>query len=144
MTVSELQITQTPTSPPTHFTYTLTASTRPEGQPATPPNATGSPAPLVLLGDDACTGAAPLSGSGNVPLKLFGNAFIEGGASGCDAYAVDNYTVTGHTEAIAPAQCPAAAAGCTNIAGITARDPFAAPRRTLDLRPRTEFGGTGR
>ena len=116
LTVSEVQH---PTQP-----YTLTASTRAEGQPATPANATGAPAPLILLGDDNCSGTAPLSGNGNVPLKVFGNAFVEGGASDCHAYAVDNLTVTGNSEAIAPAQC-AGAAGCTDIAGITARDPYA-------------------
>jgi len=125
LTVSEVQTTQP---------YTITASTRPESQGSTP-NATGSPAPLVLLGDNACSGIAPLSGSGNVPLKVYGNAFIEGGASGCDAYAVDNYTVTGHTEAIAPAQCPVASTGCTNIAGITARDPYASAIGQSTLTP---------
>jgi type II secretory pathway pseudopilin PulG len=125
LSVSEVQTT-TP--------YIITASTRPEGQPAAPANATGAPAPLVLLGDGTCSGTAPLAGSGNVPLKVFGNAFIEGGASGCDAYAVDNYTVTGHTEAIAPAKCPNPT-GCTDIAGISARDPYAAAIAASTLKP---------
>jgi len=130
LTVSEVQTTQP---------YTLTASTRPETQGATP-NTTAAPAPLVVLGDGSCAGTAPLSGSGNVPLKVFGNAFIEGGASGCDAYAVDNFTVTGHTEAIAPALCPVAAVGCTNVAGITARDPYAS---SLTTAPPTGPPGSG-
>ena len=126
LTVSEVQTTKP---------YTITASTRPEAQSAATPNATGAPAPLALLGGGNCSGTAPLSGTGNVPLKVFGNAFIEGGASSCDAYAVDNYTITGHTEAIDPAKCPGSAADCTDVAGISARDPYASAIAASTLKP---------
>ena len=123
LVVSEVQTTKP---------YTLTASTRPESQGSTS-NSTAAPAPLVLLGD--CSGTAPLSGNGNVALEVHGNAFIEGGGSGCDAYALNKYTVTGHTEAIHPAECPGTPVNCTDIAGITARDPYASAIAASTLNP---------
>jgi prepilin-type N-terminal cleavage/methylation domain-containing protein len=138
ITVSEMNV---PQNAPTPYTYTLTASLRPEAQTA-PSGSSSTNIPLLLLANGSscpADGALAMSsqGGGNSTLRVHGGAFVSGYSPNCPSVKFQgsvDYEAAEGTSVLAPGSCQG-----TTCGSFTA--PIGDPFATLTPPPATCSGG---
>ena len=118
----------TTSTPRDSYTYTLSASLRPQSQVAPGPEWSNN-VPLVALGDGSCgpdnSSGLSAEGVGGSPLHIFGAASVNRTNAACPAVRFDastDYTATGGTSVLAGGACQGTS--CTTFAAPPG-DPFA-------------------
>jgi prepilin-type N-terminal cleavage/methylation domain-containing protein len=136
-----LTVAEVPPAGGTAYTYTLTASVRPEAQTA-PDGSNSTSVPLLLLANGAgCPAGSALAmsatGGGSSTLRIYGTAAITGYSPDCPAVHFQgsiDYLASGGTTVLAPGDCSGTT--CTQFTTPIV-DPFAT------LAPPTASCGNG-
>jgi Tfp pilus assembly protein PilV len=120
--------TNDPQNAPSPYTYTLTASVRPEWQVA-PNTSTGSLVPLLALGDECSddTGVTGIqaTGGGASQVVVYGAAEVNGGCPPVEFKGSIDFTATGGISVLYPGECEGTDSPCNQHTEPIA-DPFAA------------------